>query len=67
MTRKLTGLLIATILVLGWSRDGVCGTTGKIAGQVTDTSGSPLPGANVVIVGAMLGDVYGDSVKKLEG
>ncbi len=32
------------------------GTTGKIAGRVTDkTSGEPLPGVNIVILGTMMG------------
>jgi outer membrane receptor protein involved in Fe transport len=50
--------MVAPILVLAvalvpplWS-----GTTGKIAGIVTDkASGEPLPGANVVVVGTTLG------------
>jgi hypothetical protein len=50
--------MIAPILVLAialvpplWS-----GTTGKIAGIVTDkANGEPLPGANIVVVGTTLG------------
>ncbi len=31
------------------------GTTGKIAGRVTDSQGQPLPGTNVLLVGTTLG------------
>jgi len=45
-------LLLTIVLVAQlWS-----GTTGKIAGILTDKeSGEPLPGANIVILGTMLG------------
>ena len=45
-------LLLAIALVSPlWS-----GTTGKIAGIITDkTSGEPLPGANIVVIGTSLG------------
>ena len=40
------------------------GTTGKIAGKITDKeSGEPLPGVNVIIEGSMMGaatDIEGD-------
>jgi outer membrane receptor protein involved in Fe transport len=45
----LIGLLLPS--ALGWS-----GTTGKIAGTVTDkATGEPLPGANVIVEGTTLG------------
>jgi hypothetical protein len=53
MTRKLmVMLLIAAMVPLAV----FAGTTGKIAGTVTDKqSGEPLVGVNVVIVGTTLG------------
>ncbi len=49
----LSVILFSTLMVAGpaWS-----GTTGKIAGTITDKStGAPLPGANVQVVGTSLG------------
>ncbi|MCL5021484.1 MAG: TonB-dependent receptor, partial [Bacteroidetes bacterium] len=44
-------LLMCSLPPTAWS-----GTTGKIAGTITDkASGEPLPGANIVVVGTMLG------------
>ena len=55
-TKKLILLLICFLLPLLCSSFLFAGTTGKIAGKVTDKeTGEPLPGANVVIVGTSLG------------
>ncbi len=50
----LFSLLLALILIAPlWS-----GTTGKIAGTITDKStGEPLPGANIVVAGTTLGAI----------
>ena len=40
------GLLVALVISTGLAE---AGTTGKISGRVTETTGDPLPGANVVI------------------
>ncbi len=46
---------ITAALVLCLALAAGAGTTGKIAGRVTDTSGSPLVGATVMIVGTPYG------------
>ncbi len=50
-------------LTLSWAM-AFAGTTGKIAGKVTDKeTGEPMPGANVVVVGTTLGaatDINGE-------
>ena len=49
-------MLLGTILFLcGCCNLSHAGTTGKIAGQVTDTEGNPLSSANVVIEGTRRG------------
>ncbi|RMD93115.1 MAG: hypothetical protein D6814_16075, partial [Calditrichaeota bacterium] len=53
-------IVVKTLVFLIWGFYGAssvfAGTTGKIAGTVTDAkSGSPLPGANVVIEGTTFG------------
>ncbi len=53
---KLTSVLATTVLLLSMVALVTAGTTGKIAGRVTDReTGNPLPGANVVIVGTTMG------------
>lgn len=51
--RHLLLLLIAALLI---SSVAVAGTTGKVAGKITDEqTGEPLPGANIVIEGTTMG------------
>ncbi len=53
LSRVIAPILLLLIAIAGplWS-----GTTGKIAGTVTEkASGEPLPGANVIVVGTVLG------------
>ena len=53
--RKPALWLVAIMVLLVWS-SAWAGTTGKIAGKVTDKeSGEPLPGVNVIIVGTTTG------------
>ena len=48
--------ILLIILVLGFSALTLAGTTGKIAGKVTDTeTGEPIIGANVLIEGTSMG------------
>ena len=46
---------ITAALVLCLALVAGAGTTGKIAGRVTDNSGNPLVGATVMIVGTQYG------------
>jgi outer membrane receptor protein involved in Fe transport len=49
-------VLVCAAIVIGSARILLGGTTGKIAGTVTDReSGKPLPGVNVVVDGTALG------------
>jgi len=48
----LFGILIITLLSIMAAYGG---TTGKLAGRVTDRQGQPLPGTNVILVGTTLG------------
>lgn len=51
-------MLFALLGVLFFVHSSWSGTTGKIAGIVTDnTTGEPLPGANIVVDGTLLGAV----------
>lgn len=51
---KRSGIFL--ILIFGLIRMGMCGTTGKISGYVTDAvSGQPMPGANIIIQGTIFG------------
>ena len=51
--KRLVGILVLLFL---FSVNAVAGTTGKIAGKVTDAkTGQPLPGVNVIIEGTNLG------------
>ncbi|MFC1568971.1 TonB-dependent receptor [bacterium] len=53
--RRLWIVLFSSMLLI-LSSVGVAGTTGKIAGKVIDqTTGDPLPGANVMVIGTGLG------------
>ena len=53
MHRKVFLFAILTIFAIGFV---FAGTTGKITGHVTDAeTGLPLPGANVVVEGSVLG------------
>ena len=57
----ISSLLYALLIVLPATTYG--GTTGKIAGNVTDDQGAPLPGVAVTILGSRLGastDADGD-------
>ncbi len=52
--RKLTFLFVAVFMLV--VSHAYAGVTGKIAGAVVDaTTGDPLPGANIVIEGTMMG------------
>jgi len=51
--RRATAISLA--LVLCFALGATAGTTGKIAGRVSDSSGSPLVGAAVLIVGTSYG------------
>jgi hypothetical protein len=57
-------VLFLCLLLLGIQGEAFSGTTGKIAGRVTDVStGEPLPGANVILEGTTMGsatDLEGD-------
>jgi len=56
MYRKLViGIVVAAACVFGLSNWAMAATTGNISGQVTDTQGQPLPGANVVVSGSTRG------------
>ena len=58
MLKNHTFKLILTVLSLLFiiSANSIAGTTGKIAGKVIDaTTGEPLIGANVIIMGTTLG------------
>lgn len=50
---KVWGAVLATLLTSAPTL--LAGTTGKLAGRVTDRSNQPLPGANVILVGTLLG------------
>ncbi len=47
------------MMVLVWiaAASAFAGTTGKLAGRVTDKAKQPLPGANIILVGTQLGAV----------
>ena len=66
MNKKLPFLLYTLILYLLLAGIIIAGTTGKIAGTVTDAeTGEPLPGINIIIEGTTLGaatDINGDYV-----
>ena len=51
----MTLVLLLVLLFLAQTADGLAGTTGKVAGQVTDKENQPLPGTNVSLVGTTLG------------
>ena len=54
--KKNVRFLSLVLLFLLWHNLLLAGTTGKITGSVRDAdSGDPLPGANVVIEGTMMG------------
>jgi len=55
MIRRRIRLSLLAALVSLISTSVFAGTTGKIAGTVTDTDGSPLPGVGVTIDGTRLG------------
>jgi outer membrane receptor protein involved in Fe transport len=56
MKKKGMRIVLFSILMLALSASVFAGTTGKIAGVVTDKStGDPLPGANIVVTGTNLG------------
>ena len=53
---KVLSLIIVLALALALPlSEGFAGTTGKITGRVTDRTGGPLPGANVVVEGTRRG------------
>jgi hypothetical protein len=47
--------VLCVALLLLFSEKGICETTGKITGQVTDEAGNPIPGVAVVIAGTKRG------------
>ena len=55
--KKQATIFFIILLVVGFmSTEALAGTTGKIAGKITDaTTGEPLPGANVIIEGTPTG------------
>lgn len=56
MKAKISVFLVAPLVLIASVSLLVAGTTGKIAGRITDAgTGGPLPGANVVIQGTTLG------------
>jgi len=57
--RRITVLLIVTAsLCLGFTSLALAGTTGKVAGHVTDAgSGQPLVGTNVIVEELMIGGI----------
>ncbi|MGQ9560318.1 MAG: TonB-dependent receptor [Candidatus Oleimicrobiaceae bacterium] len=50
---KVWGAVLATLLTSGPTL--LAGTTGKLAGRVSDRNNQPLPAANVILVGTLLG------------
>jgi outer membrane receptor protein involved in Fe transport len=61
--RLARGLLAALLALACTAPDAGAQSRGKISGRVSDQSGTPLPGVNVVIVGTTLGsatDLEGD-------
>jgi len=59
MKKKQILIILIILLVIGSVFDSgivIAGTTGKIAGRITDAeSGEPLPGANIIIEGTLIG------------
>ena len=56
--RMFIPILTAVLLCLsGWQNPATAATRGKIVGRITDDKGSPLPGANVVVVGTRQGAI----------
>ncbi|MBN1780608.1 TonB-dependent receptor [bacterium] len=56
MSRRRTWIVLFSIFMLIFISAGFAGTTGKIAGKVTDQStGDPIPGANVLVAGTGFG------------
>ncbi len=51
----LAAALAMLLSATAWWDWGRAGTTGKLAGRVVDSANQPLPGANVTIVGTLLG------------
>ena len=51
----IVGLLAFLLLFSATSQQAVAGTTGKIKGQIVDSNGQALPGANVIIEGTSPG------------
>ena len=52
MKKLLFKLTVVSIVILSTSFGGV---TGKISGNVKDSSGQPLPGANIILEGTNRG------------
>ena len=48
-SRSLARLLTVLILLASWVVTGRAQTQGAVTGAVTDTSGAPVPGANVTV------------------
>ncbi|MDE2722149.1 MAG: TonB-dependent receptor, partial [Gemmatimonadota bacterium] len=55
----IVGLLAFLLLFSATSEQVVAGTTGKIKGQIVDSNGQALPGANVIIEGTSQGTTTG--------
>ena len=56
MKNKYFGSFVNILLILSFSTLSLAGTKGKIVGTVTEKdTGKPLPGANIVLVGTLLG------------
>ncbi|MFQ5708061.1 MAG: TonB-dependent receptor domain-containing protein [bacterium] len=58
--KSLTPVVLTLLFVVGWvfclQGNAFAGTTGKVAGRITDAeTGEPLPGVNVIIHGSTLG------------
>ncbi len=49
------GILVSVWLMLNFSACLIAGTTGKLAGNITDENGQPLAGVNVVLKGTGMG------------
>ncbi len=55
----IVGLFAFLLLFSATSEQAVAGTTGKIKGQIVDSNGQALPGANVIIEGTSQGTTTG--------
>jgi len=57
LTLRTERLVLAAVLAMFWIDFALAGTTGKLAGRITDDKKEPLPSAAVIIAGTTLGAV----------